>query len=136
MQHAGGCHCGNLRYVLATQLALTELPLRACQCTFCRAHGALSTSDPKGSVQFTFKDEGQLTRYRFGQRTADFLICGVCGIYIGAEMEHDGRRYAIINTNTLDEAAKVTQDLAPMHYDKETSGERIARRAARWTPVA
>ena len=79
MIHAGGCHCGNLRYALETALALTQLPLRACQCSFCRLHGARSTSDASGHIRFDVRDASRLTRYRFGLRTADFLICSQCG---------------------------------------------------------
>src|SRR5688572_18730319 len=60
--HRGGCHCGNLRYTLTTALAVTQLPLRACQCSFCRHHGALSTSDPGGTLRFDLGDAGLLRR--------------------------------------------------------------------------
>ena len=29
-----------------------ELPVRACQCGFCRAHGARTAADPEGRVRF------------------------------------------------------------------------------------
>lgn len=133
--HAGGCHCGDLRYVLETELALEQLPLRACQCSFCRRHGALSTSDPKGRVRFEFKDERNLIRYRFGHKTADFLICARCGSYIGAMLTDGGQSWAIVNANTLDQAGQLTQPMVPMDYESETSGSRTERRKARWTPV-
>ena len=135
MKHEGGCHCGNLRYALETQLALAELPLRACQCSFCRHHGARSTSDPAGRIRFTARDAAQVTRYRFGLRTADFLICAKCGIYVGATMRDAGAQYAIINANTLDAAAQLTQDATPMDYDGEDAARRGSRRRQRWSPA-
>ena len=135
MIHAGGCHCGHLRYALETALALEQLPLRACQCSFCRHHGARSTSDPAGRVRFEVQDGAQLTRYRFGLRTADFLICARCGIYVGALMQADGGQWAIVNANTLDEAARLTQQPQPMDYDGEDERARQSRRRARWSPA-
>lgn len=134
--HKGGCHCRNLRYRLETGLELGQLPLRACQCSFCRRYGALSTSDPRGQVHFRISDPQKLIRYRFGLRLADFLICDNCGIYVAAVMEQDGRRWAVINANTLDEGAQLRQTATPMDYDGESDEQRIARRKSRWTPVA
>ena len=135
MIHRGGCHCGNLRYALETSLALQQLPLRACQCSFCRLHGARSTSDPAGRVRFEVRDPARLLRYRFGLRTADFLICANCGIYVGAAMNEGDALWAIVNANTLDEAALLTQDLVPMDYDGEDQAQRLARRKQRWSPA-
>ena len=133
MIHRGGCLCGDLRYALDTALALTALPLRACQCAFCRRHGALSTSDPAGTVRFELRAEPR--RYRFGLKTADFLVCARCGVYVGAEIAEGGRRWAIINANTLDEVAGLTQAVTPMDYEGEDVDRRAVRRRARWTPV-
>lgn len=135
MIHRGGCHCGNLRYALETRLALEQLPLRACQCSFCRLHGARSTSDPAGRIRFEVRDAGKLTRYRFGLKTADFLICTGCGVYVGALMRESGLSWAIINANTLDDVGKLTQDAAKMDYDGEDAGRRLARRRQRWSPA-
>ena len=44
----GGCHCGNLKVAFETSLDPSILQLRACQCSFCRRHGAVTTSDPGG----------------------------------------------------------------------------------------
>ena len=40
----GGCHCGNMRVAFETSLDPRNLPLRGCQCSFCRRHGAVATS--------------------------------------------------------------------------------------------
>ena len=135
MIHAGGCHCGNLRYALDSLLSLDALPLRACQCSFCRLHGARSTSDPKGRLHFEVRDPAKLRRYRFGLKTADFLICTTCGIYVGAVMTDGGAHWAILNANTLDEAAALTQAAAPMDYEGEDVAARLARRKQRWSPA-
>lgn len=136
MIHRGGCHCGNLRYALETALALDALPLRECQCSFCRHHGARSTSDPQGSLRFEVDEPRRVTRYRFGLKTADFLICATCGVYVGATLEDGGARWAIVNANTLDAAASLRPAGMKMDYDGEDATARALRRKSRWTPVA
>ena len=48
----GSCHCGAIGYDYATEVPPPDWSIRACQCAFCRAHDALSTSDPKGEIRF------------------------------------------------------------------------------------
>ena len=136
MIHAGGCHCGNLRFEFETALAAEALPLRACQCTFCRRHGALSTSDPAGQIRLKVAEPELLQRYRFGLGITDFLICRRCGIYLMAMMDIDGGRYAVLSANALECRAAMTSPVAPMEYGGEDQAARLARRKQRWTPVA
>ena len=132
----GRCHCGNLDYVLETGLPIGQLGLRACQCSFCRRHGARCTSDPKGQARITIRDPENIKRYQFDLRTADFLVCGACGVYIGAVLTAQGKSYATFNINAADQAADFTQEALAVSYDAESEAERRARRAANWTPVA
>jgi hypothetical protein len=43
-------------------------------------------SDRTGAVRILVHDPALLIRYGFGLRTADFLLCGRCGTYLGAVM--------------------------------------------------
>src|SRR5262249_20324844 len=90
------CHCGALTARYQTDLAPTRWSVRADQCSFCRAHGAAMTSDPAGALEFAATDPTRLSRYRFGTQTADFLLCGHCGIFIGGTMTHQGRRFGVL----------------------------------------
>jgi hypothetical protein len=128
-RHEGGCHCGALRVEFKTALPLAP---RACQCTFCRKHEARSVSDPTGAAVVAL--DPAVIRYRFGTRSADFLICGQCGVYVGAVQEIDGRHYAVLNLTAFDDPRP---ELAaePFRYDGEEPGQRAARRRARWTPA-
>lgn len=134
--HHGGCHCGNVRWTLRSHLTSSELPARACQCSFCRKHGALSTSDSQGEMHFTVQDRNAMVRYQFATKTADFLICRKCGVYVGAQMREDARYYAIANLNTIDGDGEFAQRAEPMDYSRENASARRTRRANRWTPVA
>lgn len=109
--------------------------MRACQCSFCGAHGALSTSDPRGSLRFHAARPDRLVRYRFGLRTADFLLCAECGVYVGAMTEIDGRTFGILNVRALSPTPAGVSEPRAMTYEGETSGERAARRAERWSPA-
>jgi len=133
-EHRGSCHCGNLRWTLRSQLAAAQLPVRTCGCGFCRKHGLLTTSDPQGEMDFSVSDRAVLLRYRFDTATADFLMCGRCGVYVGAQMEEGGRHYGIANLRTLESEDEVGA-IQPMDFSRENEGERRARRVSRWTPV-
>ena len=73
--------------------------------------------------------------YRFGSAATDFWICPRCGVYVGAGVESDGRRYAVVNIRALDEAKRFTQPPTPMVYDAESPGERLGRRTRVWSPA-
>src|SRR5579862_6054422 len=135
IEYGGGCHCGALSYRYSTALPPDQWTVRACQCSFCRSHASVTTSDPLGSLLFSANDPARLQRYRFGAGTADFLICRNCGIYIGATCQIEAARFGLLNLNTLHERAEHLAAPTPMSYDGESVRERLARRAARWTPV-
>ncbi len=131
----GSCHCGNIEIAFETNLTPEGLSVRACSCSFCRSHGARSTSDPKGSVKISIHDSNQLIRYRFGLKTADFLICKRCGVYLAAVMTEGDKSYATVNISTFDFLERFRKKPATVSYDGENEAERIARRKANWTPV-
>ena len=132
---AGHCHCGNIHFEFETGYTPASLPLRACQCSFCRAHGAVTVSDPGGRLRLAFTVRAAVRHYRFGLGITDMLICARCGCYAAAIMEVDGRQYATLNANMLNCRAELAATPAPMNYSAETAAQRIARRKAHWTPV-
>jgi hypothetical protein len=132
----GACHCGAIGYVYRTALSPERWNVRACQCNFCRAHAARTTSDPAGSVQFRVRTRGALHNYRFGQMTADFLVCRKCGVYLGAAISTPQGDYGIVNINALQPMPAGLPEAVAAVYEGETAEQRVARRRARWTPVA
>ena len=132
----GGCHCGNLGFVFEASAGLDALGLRADQCSFCRAHNPRTTSDPNGTIRITIRDASKLSRYRFGLKTADFLVCTNCGVFIGALMEEDGRRWMTVNANAFRPPPPADFPSSPVDFDAEDVPARLARRKARWTPVS
>jgi hypothetical protein len=131
----GRCHCGNVEYTFESSATLEVLGLHACQCSFCRAHGARTTSDPNGTVQLRVREETKLARYRFGLKTADFLLCTQCGVYLGALMRDAGQSWMTINANTLIPPPPLDAPVTAMEFSSEDTAGRIGRRKAKWTPV-
>jgi hypothetical protein len=139
----GGCHCGALAVRFVTRKRPADLPLLACQCSFCRRHGTRATADPDGRMVLTVRDPAALSRYEFGLRTAQYLICRTCGTYIGAVCSDmggggGGGERGLLNVNCLSEAARAAFDgrePAPVRYDEEPREARLARRRTGWTPV-
>ena len=134
-RHEGACHCGNLTFVFEASAPLETLGLRADRCSFCCAHAARHTSDPRGTISIAVRDADALVRYRFGHRTADFLICARCGVYIGALMEDQGKSWFVINANALRPPPGDDLPILLANLDGEDVSARIARRKERWTPV-
>ena len=134
--YEGACHCGAISYVYRTALPVPRWQVRACQCSFCRAHAALTTSDPAGSVEFRFDRPEEIHLYRFGLRTADFLLCRNCGTYLAARITTPKGSYAIVNLRALRSLPPDLPAAQAMTYDAESPASRIARREMRWTPAA
>ena len=135
MEHRGGCHCGNLAVSLRLSQAPEETTLRACGCTFCRAHNTRTTSDQLGFVEIRAKDWSLVEPYSFDSGTAEFLICRRCGVYIGAVCETSAGPRAVINVNCLDDRAAFVRQPVPTDREGERLEDRIARRATNWTPA-
>ncbi|MBB5520067.1 GFA family protein [Amphiplicatus metriothermophilus] len=134
MLYAGQCHCGKLKASFETQKTPAELGVRTCQCDFCRRVGAVNISDPEGAVVIDAA-EADVLRYRFALRTADFLLCRNCGVYIAAVIGEGENIRSTINVAGLRMKAFLNVEEAPMEYGAESTEERIARRFRKWTPT-
>jgi hypothetical protein len=131
----GRCHCGAIGFSYLTAIKPDAWSVRACQCRFCRKHNALSTSDVNGSLHFRANDSAALQRYRFALKTADFLLCERCGVYIGAVIDTAEGSFGIINTHALEQTPADMAEAGAIRYDAENVNDRVSRREERWTPV-
>jgi hypothetical protein len=128
----GRCHCGAVHAALETALDPDVIQVRACQCDFCRSHGARTVSDPQGKLSFRFREDA-VNRYRFATRSADFLICRTCGAYVGAIIAED--QVGVINAAGLGIDLFALRAADPVRYDSESPEDKRARRRKRWAPV-
>ena len=130
MIYRGSCHCGVVEAEYETDAVVI---LRQDGCSFCSSRGVKSASDPKGRLKLVSRKK--LVRYRFGHRTADFLICPACGTYVAAQMESPGGPIAVINVIGLGIADLKDAPVTFASLEGETVGERKQRRRSRWTPI-
>lgn len=135
VEYEGACHCGNIRLTFATETPPEAVRVRECACAFCRKHGVRSITDSKGRVSLRMDNEGEVRRYRFALKTADYLVCGNCGVYVAAVLDLEQERFASVNLNVLEQSGAFTRRPLTISYEGETSEQRIARRRAKWTPV-
>lgn len=131
----GGCHCGNIRLDVRLSQVPEAMQVRADQCSFCRAHGVRSISDPQGLARISAARPGDISYYRFGLKTADFLICKTCGVYVAAVCDTPAGLRCVVNVNALKDRARFAAVPEPMDYDGEDVATRLARRGARWMPA-
>ncbi len=123
---SGACHCGNIFIELALAKPPGSYPPRACDCDFCRKHGAAYVSDPKGSVLIGIKEPREFVKYRQGSRSADFLLCRNCGVLVAILHKNDQRLYATINARAVDAAACFgeEQSVSPQKMSAAEKAER------------
>jgi hypothetical protein len=128
----GSCHCANLTFVLAWEPEPTEIPARACTCSFCTRHGGVWTSCPTGSLNVTVRDPSLVSTYAFGTRTAQFHVCSRCGVVPVVTSRIDGRLYAVVNVNAFEGVNPSLLRRAMATFEDESEGTRLARRKRSW----
>jgi hypothetical protein len=74
--HAGGCHCGRVRF---TAQAPAELTVVQCNCSICSKAGYLHLIVPAARFRL-LRGADSLRDYQFNTRTAHHLFCTTCGI--------------------------------------------------------
>ena len=97
----GSCHCGAIGYTSRTARDPSAWTVRACQCGFCRAHGAAWVSDAAAQLVLHAHRPGRIRRYRQGSLAAQFLLCGDCGVLVAVVFEDGARTYAAVNARCL-----------------------------------
>ncbi|MGI9494343.1 MAG: GFA family protein [Geminicoccaceae bacterium] len=134
LRYIGGCHCGNIQLTFMSNLDPRQIKVRSCQCSFCRKHGSRTVSDPDGKLIVKVAEEERLQRYMFAHRTAEFLICRCCGVFVAAVTVGPDQQRAVAQLNAITEdqyfGHAVTVD-----FSDETRAERIQRRRDVWMPV-
>ena len=135
MIYESSCHCGNITGQLESEIKPEKFELRRCLCNFCIKHGAITATDPNGLLRLNIGVEKDTSHYRFGLRTAEFVVCSVCGVYVAAILEADGGRFSTFNINTMKNVADFRGTPTPVNYEKESAMEKVSRRRLVWTPT-
>jgi hypothetical protein len=132
MQIDGKCHCGNVSYLLHWPGDGTEIPVRACACTFCTKHGGAWTSHRDSELVAMVHDESLVSKYRFGTATADFYVCSRCGAVPFVTSVIEDHLYAVVNVNTFEGINPSSFVRAATNFDGEDTGGRLERRKRNW----
>lgn len=128
----GRCHCGNITFQLTWEPEPEEIPARACTCSFCTKHGGVWTSCPSGSLEVSVVEPALVSRYAFGTRTAEFQVCGKCGIVPIVTSRIEGKIYAVVNVNTFENVPPSLLKRASTSFEGEKQESRLERRKRNW----
>jgi len=129
---SGSCHCRNISFTLDWRPEPSEIPARACTCSFCVKHGGVWTSCPAGSLKIDVKQPALVSQYSFGTETAQFHICSTCGVVPVATSRIDGRLYAVVSVNAFEGVEPSLLRRTAATFDGESQETRLARRKRNW----
>jgi hypothetical protein len=96
--YSGGCHCGQVRYDVSTDLGSVV----ACNCSICTKRGALWTFVTPD--KFALRAGGDdLVDYQFNKKVIHHLFCPQCGVgSFSRGKGPDGAEMIAINIRCLD----------------------------------
>jgi hypothetical protein len=128
----GKCHCGNIAFTLDWPEDKTEIPARACTCSFCIKHGGVWTSSPGAKLSVVLRQADLVSKYAFGTATATFHVCARCGAVPIVTSEIENHLYAVVNVNTLENFDPSRLRRGTADFDGEDVQSRLARRYKNW----
>jgi hypothetical protein len=96
------CHCRNLVMQATLTRPAHDYASRACDCDFCRKHGAAWLTDPAGCLRLQQHGGDAAVHYRQGSDQAEFLVCARCGVLVMATYRNEGRLFAALNVRAID----------------------------------
>jgi hypothetical protein len=110
LRHAGGCHCGRVRFEVE---APADLDLLECNCSVCSRSSFLHLIVPRDRFRL-LSGADDLVDYRFGTGVARHLFCRHCGVksYYVPRSHPDG--YSV-NARCLDPGTVTSMTIRP--YD-------------------
>ena len=132
-QLPGSCYCGNIRFVFVTDKSDDELPKRECQCGFCVLHGRIATSDRDGELRIAIEAPKNVSKFRFGHRTADFYVCRECGMIPVVTSEIDGAIRGIADVRMIEGFVWSRSETSRHDFEGEEVDDRLDRRKGYWT---
>lgn len=107
--YAGNCHCGAVRFEVATDLSN---PGR-CNCSFCRRRGTVLQQVPPEKFHLS-AGEDSLSKY--GNREfSKHYFCRVCGIHCFTKAHLEDKNFVVVNLGCL-QGVEIEQ-LEPQLFD-------------------
>ena len=126
-RHTGSCHCGAVRF----EVQVDATAGARCNCTVCTKVGAVSAIVKPEAFRL-LTDEGSLSFYEWGGKTAKRYFCKDCGVscYSRGYLEQIGGDYVSVNFNALDDVDPATVNV--VYWDGRHNNWQAGPRATPW----
>jgi hypothetical protein len=127
-KHAGGCHCGAVRFEV-------DLDLRAggsmCNCTVCTKISAVGAI-VKPAAFALLSGADALSTYEWGGKVSQRKFCKHCGVHCFGTGHLDvlGGDFVSINLNCIDDFDRSTVEIA--YWDGRHNNWMAGKRATPW----
>ena len=130
--HAGGCHCGALRFEV--EVDPTKGAAR-CNCSICTKTAVTSCIVKPAAFTLLSKDEESLGTYEWGGKISRRFFCKRCGVHCFGRgfLAEVGGDYVSVNLNCLDDVDP--NALAIVHWDGRHNNWQAGPRDAPWPIV-
>jgi hypothetical protein len=127
-KHAGGCHCGQVRFKVDLDLTAGGT---MCNCTVCTKIAAVGAIVKPAAFRLV-SGEASLSTYEWGGKVGQRKFCRHCGVHCFApgHLEVLGGDYISINLNCLDDFDLATAKLA--YWDGRHNNWQAGARPSPW----
>lgn len=125
----GSCHCGAVHVELRTRRCADAFVPRACDCSFCRKHGAAWVSDADGEIILSGLAASGL--YRQGAELAAFRFCMNCGVLVAVVYADAEGERAALNARCMADQQAFAAD-QPASPQQLSAAEKVARWKNLW----
>lgn len=98
--YAGGCHCGAVHYEVDLDLSAG---VGRCNCSICHRLGRAGAIVKPEAFRL-IAGESELTEYRWGSKSVEYLFCKRCGIHSFGKghLAEVGGDFVSVNTHCLE----------------------------------
>ena len=134
--YLGSCRCGATRVTFCSRLTPEEFRPRsdAQTCGFCREHGGIWISDPRGRLLLDANNETTVTRFASGE--VAFHFCAKCRelTYAICRELAGERQVAIARRALFPQIAAAEQAVVSTNFEGSSLKDARKRRSETWTP--
>ena len=126
--HAGGCHCGDVRFEVDVDLSKGGA---RCNCTVCTKR-ATTGAIVKPEAFRLLTPEDRTSGYAWGGKTGTFYFCKRCGIQVfgRGDLPQLGGAYVSVNLNCIDDVDPAT--LKVIYWDGRHNNWMAGPRETPW----
>ena len=128
----GKCHCGNIRFALTWDPDPSEIPARACTCSFCVKHGGCGPRTPPVSSKWRSRTRRSFPRTPSGPELPSSMSASGAASYRWSRSLIEERLYAVVSVNAFEGVDPSLLGRASASFDGEGTDTRLERRKRNW----